>query len=120
MRDGRQLPVALKRLNRLHVTFDNAKIQSDILREVRIMRGIDHINVLRCFGVVLDSAARDADGRPLGSCMVMELCPEKSLQEALSYLCYRDGERVAENGAGHAASLLASWVHSIKVCKQLR
>ena len=112
LRDGTQLRVALKRLTRLNLRFDDAKIRGDILREVGIMRGIDHINVLRCFGVVLDSAARDADGEPLGCCMVLELCPHRSLRDAIALMSYRDGERV---GQGEAARLLASWANSIKV-----
>ena len=78
------------------------------------MMSLDHCCVLRCFGAVLDPAARDAADRTLGCCIVTELCPLKSLRGALDQLCCGE-ERGPKERAGEAAIRLASWATSLKV-----
>jgi serine/threonine protein kinase len=105
-------PVALKRLNLSRA--DAQMFGSALLDEVGIMMSLDHCCVLRCFGTVLDPAARDAADRTLGCCIVTELCPLKSLRGALDQLCFGE-ERGPKERAGEAATRLASWATSLKV-----
>ena len=109
--EGRVRPVAIKRL---HLSGIDAAWVSALLDEVGIMMSLDHCCVLRCFGAVLDPAARDAADRTLGCCIVTELCPLKSLRGALDQLCFGE-ERGPKERAGEAATRLASWATSLKV-----
>ena len=102
--------VALKRLNLSRA--DAQMLGSALLEEVGIMMSLDHACVLRCLGAVLDPAALDSAHRPLGCCIVTELCPLGSLRGSLDELCE---SRVVRERAGVAATLLASWANSLKV-----
>ena len=104
-------PVALKRLN---LSCADKEIESALLDEVGIMMSLDHACVVKCFGVVLDSAARDSAGRLLGCCIVSERCLG-SLRGSLEQLCFIGEQRVVKADAGAAAILLASWAVALKV-----
>ena len=110
--EGRVRPVAIKRL---HLSVNDPEFERALLDEVGIMMSLDHISVLRCFGTVLNSTARDASGRLLGCCIVTELCPLKSLRGALDQLCFKGEEREPKESAGEAATRLTSWATSLKV-----
>ncbi len=43
-----------------------------LAREVAIMRGPNHPNVLSCYAACFDATARDAANMPLGCCLILE------------------------------------------------
>lgn len=74
--DGRKLPVAVKCLN----ARDMANGLEEFLREASVMQALHHDNILRLYGVVLDST--------LSPMLVTELAPLRSLLE-----CMKDEEQ---------------------------
>ena len=87
-RGDKVINVAIKRLIRSGPEEPrdvNIKAIEAVKMEADNLRSVIHSNIIQCHGIIVDPLAGDLNGKPVGCCVVLDLCTI-SLRRALDHL----------------------------------
>jgi len=112
---NKTINVAIKRVLVQSSASDAVKkeISEAVMDEASLLFTVKHKHIIECYGFVLDAAAVDIAGQPLGFCLILERCTI-SLRDALDNLRHRDGE-----GGGGGGSEIEDMLLSPEICEKV-